>query len=124
MNIDIPDDLIGSERRRILEVYPILYALKKFEGDKNLVSAFLGMSRRGLFNKIVNNDELKCFHARQTYDRDFCCESKDVRKDPLIKIYNWHINKVHNSFWFYQLSESERIETINRIKSLYLIDQN
>lgn len=122
MNIDISDDLIGCERRRILEVYPILYALNKFEGDKGLVSAFLGMSRRGLFNKIVNNDELKCFHIQQTYSREFCCEDKEVRKDPLIKIYNWHLNKVHNSFWFYQLSESEKNEVINRIKSLYLAE--
>lgn len=119
MDIYIPDDLAGSERRRITELYPIVYALRMFKGNKELAAQWLGISRRALFNRIIAHNELKIFtEPNKKYAEQ--CETKEVKKDPLARICRWHIEKAIKSFWFSQLSEKEQQETLDRIRNLYV----
>ena len=57
MLIDIDDSLSGKERRRILRIAPVKYALDKFDGHRGKVSKFLGICVRSLRNIINENKE-------------------------------------------------------------------
>jgi hypothetical protein len=60
MIIEIPDDIPGKERARLLEVLPMLYALKKLNTRKD-ASDFLNISVRTIQKIIRRNPELRIF---------------------------------------------------------------
>ena len=50
--IKIPNKLTGLERRKIIEEYPIRYAMKRFNYDIKKISEWLGYSTRHVRNKL------------------------------------------------------------------------
>jgi hypothetical protein len=118
MNITIPDDISGEERAKILELYPIIYALRFNQCFLKPTAKFLSISLRGLKDKIYRHEELKAFYNKKQIPPD-AIEDPNVERDPLYKIYQFHISKGMKTFWYYQATPQERIEWLDRIKKLY-----
>ncbi len=57
MIIDIDDSISGEERKRILRLGPVKYALDLFDGNREKTSKWLNISDRTLRNYII---ELPC----------------------------------------------------------------
>jgi len=66
MIIDIPDSLSGQERRRLLRIEPIKYALDNF-GTKKSASDFLGISPRSLRGILSQYKELKKYLVKEDF---------------------------------------------------------
>lgn len=130
MNISINDELPGVDRKRILELYPIVYALKKFNGYLENASKFLGISRRALYEIMNSHDELRSLikiKEKRHYEKelekinlgDFLEVEDDSDSDPANKLYRYHLSRSTRSFDYSQMSAKERIELIERIRKLY-----
>jgi hypothetical protein len=59
LRLDISDRLKGYERKYLLQLLPIQYAHKKFNGSRTKMAKFLGISTRCLQNKYHTIEELK-----------------------------------------------------------------
>lgn len=116
MNINISDDLDPKERREILEVYPIIYALHKFKGSFTEASKFLGITVRTLYDRRKKNLLILSATDQRAPREDY---PRNNYSDPLKKIYEYHITNTEKSFWFRKLGEKEQKEIRNRIKKLY-----
>lgn len=128
MNISIPDTFNGEQRRRLLELYPIIYALRKFNGSLKSSAKFLGISRRCLYDIMRDHEELRLLR-RRTDERDL--DHHDLKtlpepepeeiedRDPSRKIFRYHIAKSERSFWWATMTDKQKEEAIKRIRSLY-----
>ncbi len=58
MIIDIDDSISGEERKRILRLGPVKYALDLFDGNREKTSKWLNISDRTLRNYIIEDSEL------------------------------------------------------------------
>lgn len=58
MNIDIDDSISGTERRKLLRLEPVRYALELYDGRRRCVAEWLGISSRTLRNILTENPEL------------------------------------------------------------------
>lgn len=122
MNIKIPDHITGNERALILEIYPIVYALKLFKGSIIQSAKFLNISTRCLRNRIERIPELKAFYKLNSDTSSINPhEKEEIEKDPLRKIRTYHLRKGMNSFWYHQATLDEREDFIKRINRLYSI---
>lgn len=65
MLIRISDSIHTSERKRLLKILPILFALKKFNGDVLKSAQFLGRSQRSIRNNIDKYHELKDYRGEK-----------------------------------------------------------
>jgi hypothetical protein len=122
MMLNIPDHLPGTEKDRILTCYPVVYALKKCHGSIKQAAEFLGLSERGLRWRININVELKMFVNKRDieYDEHLKERFNDLeKKDPIRKIYLFHLRKSEGSFWFEKLTDAQKEEVKVRIKKLY-----
>jgi len=125
MNINISDDITGEERRKVIEIYPIIYAFYLF-GKSNLkVANFLGISRRALTDKLSRHEELRVF-LLTNFDRGISPKERfefkqQSTKDPLEKVFNNHLHRAKKSFWYNQLSSFEKTEFEIRLRKLYNI---
>ena len=129
MIIKIDDELSGRDRKNVLELYPIIYALKKFDGSVQKASKFLGVNSQTLYNKIYVSEELRPFlkKPRTNYSRIESLgsygqdteEQEKINNPPLRNVYQWHLHKTMNSFYWNQASEEERNNFILRLKKLY-----
>lgn len=70
MLIHISNDLSGNERKRLLKLRPILYALKLFNGDHGKAASWLGLSRRWINELTKKESELLPYKS--------CCSSKKL----------------------------------------------
>jgi len=61
MIIEISDNIPGKERKKLLKLNPVIYALNKFKNNRVLAAAWLGLSTRGLRRIIKRYNELSIF---------------------------------------------------------------
>lgn len=121
MNIKIPDHITGVERAMILEIYPIVYALRLYKGSNKQAAEFLNISQRCLRDKIKRILELKAFYKQLDVDGINPHESEEIELDPLRKIRMYHLRKGMNSFWYHQATLDEREAFIKRINRMYSV---
>lgn len=72
MNISIPDDLSPQQRRKLLTLAPIKYALE-IKGNKTAAAEFLDLSVKTVFKAVLNNPEFfgNILTKRTTMNIDF-----------------------------------------------------
>ena len=127
MNINISDTISGEERRKALELYPIIYALKKFNSSIGHASEFLGMSKHSLYTYMQSQDVLRPLiqiREKRRYEEEISkIESIDWQgteeRDPVYKIFRYHLNRSMKSFMWNQMNDSQRKELVKKIRSLY-----
>lgn len=128
MNINISDEISGAERRRALELYPIIYALRKFKGNLKQTAEFLGISKRCLYDRMQSHEELQPLvqtHEKRRYTEPELEKIKkpdwqnQEEKDPVYKMYRYHLNRSIKSFMWNQMNEDQRKQLIARIRNLY-----
>lgn len=59
MEIKIPDRLPPHERKRLLKIIPVKYAIEKFFGRRKEIARWLGISERNLYTMIRASKELQ-----------------------------------------------------------------
>lgn len=69
MIIDIPDNITGKRRRKLLRVLPIEYALEKFDYHRVKTATFLGISPRTLRKLFHDIPELRKYKKKPQYVR-------------------------------------------------------
>lgn len=80
MKITIDDSKSGEERRRLLEILPMLYALEMFKTRRE-VAAFLGITVRSLRDKLLRHDELEKYRLKPTPMKGYDHEGRRIRRD-------------------------------------------
>lgn len=65
MIIDIPDDIGGEERRLLIRDMVTDYAMTLFEGNKEKAAIWLGMTRKGLYNRVRIRNFEQCERLRK-----------------------------------------------------------
>jgi hypothetical protein len=113
MELRIPDDLDGVERKRWLQVLPVFYAIDKF-GEVHKAAEWLGSNKRKMLYIMRNNDELR-FLIQRSGECDFVL--RETKAQQMMK--SNHLRQFFNSFDYYRMSEQQRMETVKRIESLY-----
>jgi len=132
MVIVIPDDIEGSERKHLLQIYPIIYAIESNHGNLTQAAKFLGITRRWLYEMMKRYEELTCYLTDHDQDENAPTRVRKIRQNnklmtptdydrsALDRVAQSHIDKTKSCFWFQQLSDNEKLRVIARIKRLYL----
>lgn len=126
MNVNIPDHIDGKSRRKALELYPVVYAFWKFKGNVRLMSEFLGVSHRCMYDRIRFHDELKFLLPpekkiinEKEFDDFQVSEKRETGVDPIYKIYRYHLERSKKTFWWTNLNEEQRKKAEEKIRALY-----
>lgn len=120
MIIKIPDTLDGIERKRLLLYYPILYSMLIHQNRITRAAEWLGITRRSLFDIIRRHPELRSFlNKRIDPDNGLLPEDKHCEKHPLDKIFDNHLSRTQQSFWWNNCSTEDKMKFIERLKKLY-----
>jgi len=120
MIIYISDDETPKDRRKKLELLPVIYALHMFDGCTAQASSFLGVTAKCLRNKFHKYPELKMF-LNQEYiaDRKELSDNPVDHKNLFAKKKRWHLQTTREKFWFQSLPENEQKKILKKIEALY-----
>lgn len=126
MIININDSLDGKSRKKILLQYPIIYSMLLNENNITHAAEWLGLCRRGLFNVIRRNDELRAFiHNKTLPDNGALPEDTYHPRHSLKKLFDNHLMRTQSTFWWNTCSTEDKVRFIERLKKLYsLIEDN
>jgi hypothetical protein len=112
MIIEIQDDIPAEERKKRLIFIPIAYALCKFEFNKKMAAEWLGISERGVRDKMYRDSELKYFIKERIDDSREEKTPREIMDRQAMVI----IQRFENSFDYKIMTEKKRKEVIRNIK--------
>lgn len=123
MIIRIPDSLDGKDRKRLILYYPILYSMLINHNRITKSAEWLGVTRRGLFDIIRKHHDLRSFlNQRANPDNGLLPpENTPCEAAPLQSVFNNHLARTQQSFWWNNATVEDKISCIERLKKLYLM---
>lgn len=121
MQIEIDDSLPGKERRRLLRIEPIKYALDKFNNHRGRAAKWLGICIRSLRNIINENPELKEYKIQEKeLTGDYYQELLNSLTDEQRCRYNDEFEKIERMPGWRYADQDRRNLLLKRLMRKYL----
>ncbi len=96
MQITIDDSLSGEERKRLLRLEPVKYALELFKGNRTHTSKWLGISERTLRNYLLEDAELFRYKKMQNFIAPYVKDPESLLSDDERYYYNKELEQIKN----------------------------